>query len=399
LIASQTTRGFTGHEQLADVGLVHMNGRVYDPMLGRFGTPDPTTESPYSTQGWNRYTYVGNSPLNFTDPSGYCFASCFWQAPFKALGAAIRRTPILGNILTVAATAICTAVTGAGPVCGALASAAVTGLASGDLGQALKAGAIALATAVAFQGVGEITGHTPGFGTGEHFANILGHAAVGCGSAVASGGKCGPGALSGAVGSFVTPLTRGLDFTPRLVVTSVSGGLASVAGGGKFANGAVTAAFGYLFNEIGAAATAPGGVAVDEGVGPWFGASARRLLGIFGMVLSLSGDTPQYQDIYRAVDPAELAHLSASGDYGFSPNKSGKYFALTLNGAYDFAEHPFNASMNLTVTQTTVPKTVLREGFFFKDPGGAGPSVYFSDAQLPKVYSTMTRPQILPSRR
>ena len=34
-----------------------------NPLLGRFGTPDPTTENPFSTQGWNRYAYVGNSPL------------------------------------------------------------------------------------------------------------------------------------------------------------------------------------------------------------------------------------------------------------------------------------------------------------------------------------------------
>ena len=40
-ITSQTTRGFTGHEELARVALVHMNGRVYDPLLGRFGTADP----------------------------------------------------------------------------------------------------------------------------------------------------------------------------------------------------------------------------------------------------------------------------------------------------------------------------------------------------------------------
>jgi RHS repeat-associated protein len=46
-LTSQTTRGFTGHEQLDDVGLVHMNGRVYDPLLGRFGTPDPMTENPF----------------------------------------------------------------------------------------------------------------------------------------------------------------------------------------------------------------------------------------------------------------------------------------------------------------------------------------------------------------
>ncbi len=36
-----TTRGFTGHEQLDEVGLIHMNGRVYDPKLGRFLQADP----------------------------------------------------------------------------------------------------------------------------------------------------------------------------------------------------------------------------------------------------------------------------------------------------------------------------------------------------------------------
>ena len=78
-ITSESSRGFTGHEQLDSVGLIHMNGRVYDPLLARFGTPDPMTENPFSTQGWNRYSYVGNSPVNFTDPSGYCFMGCFWQ--------------------------------------------------------------------------------------------------------------------------------------------------------------------------------------------------------------------------------------------------------------------------------------------------------------------------------
>jgi RHS repeat-associated protein len=63
-ITSQTTRGFTGHEELGDVSLVHMNGRVYDPLLGRFGSPDPTTENPFSTQGWNRYSYVGNAEFH-----------------------------------------------------------------------------------------------------------------------------------------------------------------------------------------------------------------------------------------------------------------------------------------------------------------------------------------------
>src|SRR5262249_43955465 len=95
-------------------------------------------------------------------------------------------------------------------------------------------------------------GHAPlDFMSEAHLFNIAGHALVGCASAVANRGRCGSGALSGAVGSFAGPLLTGLSFESKLVATSVLGGLASVAGGGKFANGAITAAFGYLFNEMG----------------------------------------------------------------------------------------------------------------------------------------------------
>ena len=83
-----------------------------------------------------------------------------------------------------------------------------------------------------------------------HLFNIASHAAVGCLSAIASGGKCGPGAMSGAAGSFATPLTEGMGVGAGVVAHSVIGGVASVAGGGKFGSGAVTAAFGYLFNRF-----------------------------------------------------------------------------------------------------------------------------------------------------
>lgn len=66
-----TARGFTGHEHLDEVGLIHMNGRVYDPTLGRFLSPDPLVQSPYNSQSYNRYSYVFNNPLSFTDPSGF----------------------------------------------------------------------------------------------------------------------------------------------------------------------------------------------------------------------------------------------------------------------------------------------------------------------------------------
>lgn len=64
-------RGFTDHEMLNRTGFIHMNGRVYDPRLGRFVQPDPIIGRPQLSQNYNRYAYVLNSPLSFTDPSGF----------------------------------------------------------------------------------------------------------------------------------------------------------------------------------------------------------------------------------------------------------------------------------------------------------------------------------------
>ena len=48
-----------------------MNGRIYDPVLARFLSPDPLVSNPYFSQSYNRYSYVLNNPLGMTDPSGY----------------------------------------------------------------------------------------------------------------------------------------------------------------------------------------------------------------------------------------------------------------------------------------------------------------------------------------
>jgi hypothetical protein len=81
-----------------------------------------------------------------------------------------------------------------------------------------------------------------------HLANIAGHALVGCGASVASGGKCGPGALAGGVTSLAGPYIYGLKFEVAVVANAALGCAAAVLGGGKFENGAVTGAFGYLFS-------------------------------------------------------------------------------------------------------------------------------------------------------
>ncbi|RKD92654.1 FG-GAP-like repeat-containing protein [Mangrovibacterium diazotrophicum] len=63
-------RGFTAHEYLEDFKLYNMNGRMYDPVVGRFLNPDPAVQAPGFTQSFNRYSYCLNNPLKFTDPSG-----------------------------------------------------------------------------------------------------------------------------------------------------------------------------------------------------------------------------------------------------------------------------------------------------------------------------------------
>ena len=63
-------RGYTGHEHLAVFGLVNMNARLYDPILGRFLSPDPYVQLPDNLQGFNRYTYGMNNPLCYVDKNG-----------------------------------------------------------------------------------------------------------------------------------------------------------------------------------------------------------------------------------------------------------------------------------------------------------------------------------------
>lgn len=63
-------RGYSGHEYLPQFGLVNMNARLYDPVLGRFLSPDPYVQAPDFSQNFNRYTYAMNNPLKYVDQDG-----------------------------------------------------------------------------------------------------------------------------------------------------------------------------------------------------------------------------------------------------------------------------------------------------------------------------------------
>jgi RHS repeat-associated protein len=85
-----TRRGFTGHEMLDAVGLVHMNGRVYDPKLARFLSVDPIIPTISLSQALNPYSYVMNNPLTLIDPSGYSWLSKQWKSVKKAVKGAFK---------------------------------------------------------------------------------------------------------------------------------------------------------------------------------------------------------------------------------------------------------------------------------------------------------------------
>ncbi|MGA3005274.1 MAG: hypothetical protein ABSE20_26500 [Acetobacteraceae bacterium] len=100
-------------------------------------------------------------------------------------------------------------------------------------------------------------------------------------------------------------------------------------------------------------------------------------------------------DVYRVLDPSELAHLHTTGDYGSSPALSGKYFALTFAGARSFASAPMNVGCAITIT--TLPQSIVTLAFAFNDPGqsGAGSSIFLDQAQLQVVYAAMTPPAVV----
>jgi RHS repeat-associated protein len=237
-------RGYTGHEMLDNFSLVHMNGRVYDPGLGRVLSADPIIQAPMMTQSHNRYTYVMNNPLALTDPSGYSWLS---KALRGAIFGVFSFIPAIGNRIDhffatnkfaqFALSSVLTYI--GGPAGAALSSAYLTGAAGGSNSDIFMAGLKSGATAFAFELAG-------GVGDADSAARYAAHAGAGCLSGYANGGSCGRGAATAVAGKWSTNYTDG-----NFVATVVAGGAVSVLGGGKFANGAQTAAYGYLLNYLG----------------------------------------------------------------------------------------------------------------------------------------------------
>ncbi|WP_170113165.1 Ig-like domain-containing protein [Ahniella affigens] len=274
--AANTTHGFTGHEHIDHAEIVHMNGRLYDPILGRMLSPDPIVQELYNLQNLNRYTYVLNNPLSLTDPTGLSWMDSNWRS-------------VAAAVIVVAAIAI--------PILAKEAAAAVkfavavsAGAASGGIGSASTKGALIGAFSAAvffgigqhFQGVAngnqlsngavdslvesslgnyiDFSGYYAktlegGLTAGQMAAKVLAHGIAGGVTQTLGGGKFGAGFLAAGITQLLAPgidKIGGDNFVgkaQRVIVSGLIGGTMSVVTGGKFASGALTAMFSRAFND------------------------------------------------------------------------------------------------------------------------------------------------------
>lgn len=232
-------RGFTGHEHLEEVDLIHMNGRVYDPVIGRFLTADPFVQDSSDLQCLNRYSYVLNNPLSFTDPSGhFAFIPFIVAAVAKAAAAVVAVAPQIAVTSSIAFTVSFAGTLAQG---GSFGDALVAGL---------KAGAISALTSGFAAGVGGIFGAT---GTvANEVARAAAHGVTQGAVRKLSGGTFLHGFQSGAIGSLVGHGMEGVGVgagTSQWLASAIIAGTFEKMSGGTFVNGAGTASAVYAFNQ------------------------------------------------------------------------------------------------------------------------------------------------------
>ncbi len=205
-------RGYTGHEHLPKFGLINMNGRMYDPVVGRFLSPDPYVPDMTYSQDFNRYMYARNNPLIYTDPDG--------EFVHLIVGAVIGGTVNLianwnnidGNFwkgLGYFGVGAAAGALGAGVGAGVSSMLPVSGSVSGGFAAGFW-GTTAATTATSSFISGAVIGGAAGFSSG--FVGGLGNGLIGgqnFGQALGSGLKSG--AISGLSGAAISGITSGIN--------------------------------------------------------------------------------------------------------------------------------------------------------------------------------------------
>jgi len=362
-IASPTTRGFTNQEQLPPgvACAVNLNARLYDPTIGKFLAADPMVGDPTAPNAFNRYSYVLNNPLSFTDPTGLCFLGCFWKTPvFNAvlgIGLALVGLPELEGFNVFASGFQFSSIGLTLSVANAAAAGGITAGVSG--GNVLKGALYGGLSAGLASGVGAPLGAFLGKTAGTVAGNFIAQGLVGGGVNAIFGGDFGSGFLAAGFGSLGSSLgiSGGKFSTGSLAVSAVLGGIGAEFGGGKFANGAVTGAFAYAAGSLGTEDARTGGAMGSE-TGDDASLELAKFSGVTSCGNSLCGNIPYScagSACSMVIDELQTFAKNMSFNLSFSPatswQKVGSWFGIdeVLN-------------INFGATYTEGGGTVLGEG-------------------------------------
>ncbi|MPY24443.1 toxin TcdB middle/N-terminal domain-containing protein [Shewanella sp. YLB-07] len=241
-------RGYTGHEMLPGLDIIQMGGRIYDPTLARFLQADPNIQAPANLQNYNRYSYVLNNPLTYTDPSGYFFKKIFGfiKDNWRVIAAAVVTYFTAGVASGWAASWGFT-----GAVSNAIVAGAIVGAAGGYVATGSLRGAMMGALSGAVFGAigGQINADALSGGTWSTGEQMFAHAMAGGVMSELQGGKFGNGFITAGIMKGVGKIQTGVEFG-RTMIQSLVGGTLSKLTGGKFANGAITSVIQYVVNEV-----------------------------------------------------------------------------------------------------------------------------------------------------
>lgn len=233
-----------------------MNGRIYDPTLGRFLQADPHIQAPMNSQNYNRYSYVLNNPMSYTDPSGYFFKSLFKgiKKYWRVIAAAAVTWATAGAVGHWAAGWAAGAF-GAGTTAAAVAGGALTGAIAGAAGGFVATGSLKGAMQGALTGA--VFGGLGGYGKAMEWgkgAFMAGHGVAGGIISDLQGGKFGHGFFTAGIMKGVgMSVDANFDMhdVGKTIIMAIAGGTVSKLTGGKFANGATTSAIQFVVNQLG----------------------------------------------------------------------------------------------------------------------------------------------------
>ena len=390
-----------------------MNGRVYDPSLARFISADPHIQSPGHSQSYNRYAYVINNPNKYNDPSGYflnqlgnainTFANNVIQSAsnliqsvkntargvIRGVGHVLGQSSlgVITNLIAGALSGFC------GPAV-AICYSAIVGFAQyqtaraygASPSQAMRGATIAgAASYLGAMGANWVGGtFNINEGLGHRITNAVGNGIVGGGISAATGGDFGEGFIASAFAAAFKPLTfkigegdTGISARiNRTAFAAIIGGTASALGGGKFANGAASAAFTHWHNGESANAREQAGqpALANEGK-QWADQNASTLttqyqnqalqaemrygvfgsvnLKMFGLGAKLNVDLFSFHDPLGGAPTYMTQGISADFDFfgksvgiGFSRSSIGGSFGKYQFGGEAFNISPSNGNLN-----------------------------------------------------